>query len=365
MFADSSYLYMNNFTTQWLSIPITWEDNIMKIKYKILRCGYGVKLTGRSRHHFIFSLLTEMLGIDLVKNVSNIKFQDTSGGDLYVMGAKPHECQQKRGEHQLSVGIKAMVLLKLWSLINLQIISTMDPRLFVSFFFNTENDHSPLELDTAIQQQIRIEISISWNAINSGESCSNQFPVYLKYTIIQRIFNIKKLRGLYKVSKNKIIEISNFYSIKVFFFEISNFYKICQNRENLQVKTFNTKCSISFSTNSCRENSKLFKTNFLDECGVINLSDLTMLANIFTEKIYKNERSEIMINSWLICHVRMLCCLVDGYINSLEKPIKNCSKEVVRSKRFLVSERSDECVNFTIVSEESSSQRACSDNSHL
>lgn len=46
----------------------------------------------------------------------------------------------------------------------------MDPRLFVSFFFNIENDHSPLELDTAIQQQIRIEISISWNAINSGES---------------------------------------------------------------------------------------------------------------------------------------------------------------------------------------------------
>lgn len=33
-----------------------------------------------------------------------------------------------------------------------------------------ENDHSPLELDEAIQQQIRIEISTSWNAINSVES---------------------------------------------------------------------------------------------------------------------------------------------------------------------------------------------------
>lgn len=33
-----------------------------------------------------------------------------------------------------------------------------------------ENDYSPLELDEAIQQQIRIEISTSWNAINSGES---------------------------------------------------------------------------------------------------------------------------------------------------------------------------------------------------
>jgi len=33
-----------------------------------------------------------------------------------------------------------------------------------------ENDHSPLELDEAIQQQIRIEILTSWNAIISGES---------------------------------------------------------------------------------------------------------------------------------------------------------------------------------------------------
>jgi len=33
-----------------------------------------------------------------------------------------------------------------------------------------EDDISPLKLDETVQQQIRIEMSTSWNAINSGES---------------------------------------------------------------------------------------------------------------------------------------------------------------------------------------------------
>jgi len=33
-----------------------------------------------------------------------------------------------------------------------------------------ENDHFPLELNEAIQEQIRIKILTSWNVINSEES---------------------------------------------------------------------------------------------------------------------------------------------------------------------------------------------------
>ncbi|KAE9524247.1 hypothetical protein AGLY_015286 [Aphis glycines] len=106
-------------------------------------------------------------------------------------------------------------------------------------FFNDKRIRRNLESFRVSAKIIFVANEHNISITFQNNTYSKQFP-----TVFKKMRKTKKLK---KESKKSIFVIS-VYS--------SNFYEICQNHENLQVKKFNTKFSIIFPSSSCRENSK-------------------------------------------------------------------------------------------------------------
>ncbi|KAE9544430.1 hypothetical protein AGLY_001609 [Aphis glycines] len=115
--------------------------------------------------------------------------------------------------------------------------------------------------DTLCIGWIRVDSQKKKNNLFGFENCKVRLDSIIisyqqcwgnKYRILNAILDSKKVI----IKKKSKIQKS---LVTIFCYKRLNFknYETCQNRENIQVKKFNTKFSISFPSNSYRENSKL------------------------------------------------------------------------------------------------------------